>query len=123
MAGFRSVDIDFDVHKCIELARESFAETPNAVLRRLLSIDAARPVQSVTGGGVMRAWSGKECCFLTVHEFAWTTTDGPTKAKLLMALGWLKGSDIAARQQQLEGLPEPKVASAQTLTAGLTGGR
>ena len=59
MAEFRSVDIDFDVHKRIELARESFAETPNAVLRRLLGIDAARPVQSVIGVGVMRAWSGK----------------------------------------------------------------
>lgn len=59
MAEFRSVDIDFDVHKRIELARASFAETPNAVLRRLLGIDAARPVQSVIGVGVMRAWSGK----------------------------------------------------------------
>jgi len=59
MAEFRSVDIDFEVHKRIELARENFAETPNAVLRRLLGIDAARPVQSVIGVGVMRAWSGK----------------------------------------------------------------
>lgn len=56
MAEFRSVDIDFDVNKRIELARESFAETPNAVLRRLLGIDA---VHSVTGVGVIRAWSGK----------------------------------------------------------------
>lgn len=59
MAEFRSVDIDFDVNKRIELARESFAETPNAVLRRLLGIDAAQPVHSVTGVGEMRAWSGK----------------------------------------------------------------
>ena len=59
MTEFRSVDIDFDVNKRIELARESFAETPNAVLRRLLGIDTAQPVHSVTGVGVMRAWSGK----------------------------------------------------------------
>lgn len=59
MAEFRSVDIDFDVNKRIELARESFAETPNAVLRRLLGIDGARPAQSAIGVGGMRAWSGK----------------------------------------------------------------
>lgn len=35
----RSIEIDFDVHKRIEMERTSFAETPNAVLRRLLGID------------------------------------------------------------------------------------
>lgn len=59
MAEFRSVDIDFDVHKRIELARESFSETPNAVLRRLLGLDAPRAVQAVIGAAAMRAWSGK----------------------------------------------------------------
>lgn len=59
MAEFRSVEIDFDVHKRIELARESFAETPNAVLRRLLGLDATLPVQQAIGVGVMRTWSGK----------------------------------------------------------------
>ena len=33
----RKIDIDFDVHKCIESARRSFEETPNDVLRRLLN--------------------------------------------------------------------------------------
>ncbi len=59
MAEFRTVDIDFDVHKRIELARESFSETPNAVLRRLLGLDALRAGQQVIGAGAMRAWSGK----------------------------------------------------------------
>lgn len=59
MAEFRSVDIDFDVHKRIELARESFSETPNAVLRRLLGLDAPQPVQQVIGASAVRAWSGK----------------------------------------------------------------
>ena len=39
MQEFRSVEIDLDVHKRIELAREGFSETPNAVLRRLLGVD------------------------------------------------------------------------------------
>jgi hypothetical protein len=37
---FRSIEIDFDVHQRIELARAGFSDTPNAVLRRLLGIDA-----------------------------------------------------------------------------------
>ncbi len=59
MAEFRTVDIDFDVHKRIEMARESFSETPNAVLRRLLGLDDSRPVQQVIGATAMRTWSGK----------------------------------------------------------------
>lgn len=59
MAEFRSVDIDFDVHKRIELARESFSETPNAVLRRLLGLDVSQAVQQVIGAAAMRAWSRK----------------------------------------------------------------
>lgn len=59
MTEFRSVDIDFDVHKRIELARESFSETPNAVLRRLLGINGSSPVPHVIGATAKRAWSGK----------------------------------------------------------------
>ena len=36
---FRSIDIDFDVHKKIELERRSFMESPNDVLRRLLALE------------------------------------------------------------------------------------
>lgn len=59
MEEFQSVDIDFDVHKRIELARESFSETPNAVLRRLLGLDASRAGQQGISPAAMRAWSGK----------------------------------------------------------------
>lgn len=59
MAEFRSVDIDFDVHKRIELARESFSETPNAVLRRLLGLDISTALPREVGSEAMRAWSGK----------------------------------------------------------------
>ena len=57
---FRSIEIDIDVHKCIEVARRAFDESPNDVLRRLLKIKhgshrngdgSAHP----TG----RPWSGK----------------------------------------------------------------
>lgn len=59
MPEFRSIEIDFDVHKRIELARESFSETPNAVLRRLLGLDAATPRSLTAAHSGMRSWSGK----------------------------------------------------------------
>lgn len=35
----QTIEIDFDVHKAIEVERRSFEEAPNAALRRLLGID------------------------------------------------------------------------------------
>jgi hypothetical protein len=62
----RTIEIDFDVHQAIELERQSFEDTPNAALRRLLKL---RPVEKApaaekattaappTSEG--RAWAGK----------------------------------------------------------------
>lgn len=36
----RSIDIDFDIHKMIEIERRGFEEADNTVLRRLLRLDA-----------------------------------------------------------------------------------
>lgn len=62
MPDMRTIDIDFDVHQKIELARTGFEETPNEVLRRLLGI-APRQEPSPTGRSVAapdgRPWSGK----------------------------------------------------------------
>ncbi len=55
MTDLRQIEIDLEVHKRIELAKRSFAESENEVLHRLLGIDAAQP-QLVQAG---RAWSGK----------------------------------------------------------------
>lgn len=59
----RTINIDFQVHKAIELERRTFDEAPNEVLRRMLGIDVAgteRPqpasVAPATGG---RPWAGK----------------------------------------------------------------
>jgi hypothetical protein len=38
MGTYRSIDVDFDVHKLIELERNSFEESPNEALRRLLKL-------------------------------------------------------------------------------------
>jgi len=60
MGTMRSTEIDFDVHKRIELERRNFDETDNAVLRRLLAIDASSPdtiAPAMESAG--RAWSGK----------------------------------------------------------------
>ena len=52
---FRTIEIDFEVHKRIELERQSFAESPNAVLRRLLQITG--PTSAIPLEG--RPWAGK----------------------------------------------------------------
>lgn len=59
MSEFRTIDIDFDVHKLIETERSSFAETPNEVLRRLLNLSAPQPVQTAKKGDGSRSWSGE----------------------------------------------------------------
>ncbi len=63
MSTLRSIEIDLDVHKCLEAERQGFDEAPNDVLRRLLKLkpSAKRPngggeSVAVAGG---RSWSGK----------------------------------------------------------------
>ncbi|RWK27511.1 hypothetical protein [Mesorhizobium sp.] len=59
MTEMRTIEIDIDVHKLIETSRTSFAETPNAVLRRLLDLGA--PSATGSNGTKLhgRAWTGK----------------------------------------------------------------
>ncbi len=60
MTDRRTIEIDFDIHKRIETARRNFSESDNAVLRRLLKIDAddapSPKVNGNAGGG--REWFG-----------------------------------------------------------------
>lgn len=39
MAGFRTIEIDLDLHRLIESKRMSLSDTPNDVLRRLLGLE------------------------------------------------------------------------------------
>ncbi len=57
MAEFRTIEIDFDVHKRIELERAGFDESANDVLRRLLGISL--PTDVAAGEPLGRAWSAK----------------------------------------------------------------
>lgn len=60
MSEYRTIEIDFEIHKRIEAARLSFSETPAVVLRRLLGIeDAAVSFANSGNRGVGRAWSWK----------------------------------------------------------------
>jgi hypothetical protein len=54
----RSIEIDLDVHKRIEMARRNFAETDNDVLRRLLGVDGME-AQMIPCAGSGAAWSRK----------------------------------------------------------------
>jgi hypothetical protein len=55
----RTIEIDFDVHKCLEAERASFSETTNEVLRRLLGIGEIPARPSVAPVATGRAWTGK----------------------------------------------------------------
>ena len=58
MADFRSIEIDFDIHRLIETERTSFAETANDALRRLLKLPTkATPAPVNKPAGNRRAWS------------------------------------------------------------------
>ena len=62
MSDFRSIEIDFDVHKRIELERRGFQETDNDVLRRLLGVADPGAPQTMTAGSTPpdgRSWSAK----------------------------------------------------------------
>jgi hypothetical protein len=57
-----TVDVDLDVHRAIEAARQSFAESRNDILRRLLAIDAVAATLADTsrakgGGAANGGWS------------------------------------------------------------------
>ena len=59
MADFRTIEIDFDIHKLIEAARTSFTESPNDALRRILELppkaSVAKPDSKASAGE--RSWS------------------------------------------------------------------
>lgn len=59
MSGFRTIEIDFQVHKRIELERRNFDETPNAVIRRLLNINDDQSAVSRDLPNRESAWAGK----------------------------------------------------------------
>ena len=59
MSEFRSIEIDFDVHKVIEIERRGFQESPNDVLRRLLKIKGSQPSADTVHGSNRGKLSGK----------------------------------------------------------------
>ena len=60
MTEFRTIEIDFDIHKLIEGERKSFAEAPNDALRRLLHLPARAPAKSLKkADDQRRSWSGE----------------------------------------------------------------
>lgn len=69
MGELTKIDIDIDVYKAIENARQSFSETPNDVLRRIIGLDHNSFVSNevIVGDELVerleiptgRAWRGK----------------------------------------------------------------
>ncbi|RWB02100.1 hypothetical protein [Mesorhizobium sp.] len=58
MSGLRTIEIDFDVHRAIEMERMGFDEAPNSALRRLLKLGSATTTSEVAPS-TGRAWAGK----------------------------------------------------------------
>lgn len=48
MSRYRTIEIDFDVHKLVETERRGFDERPNDVLRRLLKLGDVAPGPSLS---------------------------------------------------------------------------
>jgi hypothetical protein len=60
MTELRTIEIDLDVHKQIEMSRRDFSETPNDVLRRLIKLDKGKPPANVKPPSPPRfPWCGK----------------------------------------------------------------
>ena len=61
MAHFRTIEVDFDVHRCIENERHGFDESPNDALRRLLKLGSSpAPVSASSAPQIRRkSWSDK----------------------------------------------------------------
>jgi hypothetical protein len=56
---FRTIEIDFDVHRCIENERRGFDESPNDALRRLLKLGEQKVVSLATVSPKRKSWSDK----------------------------------------------------------------
>ncbi len=59
MSEFKSIEIDFDIHKLIEAERQNFTETPTTILRRLLKLKSVNSQGITKRQTRMHAWSGK----------------------------------------------------------------
>jgi SeqA protein N-terminal domain len=69
MNQMKTIEIDFDIHRLIEIERKGFDESENSALRRLLNLSSKIDLQSSTKHGAIvapettisqgRPWSGK----------------------------------------------------------------
>lgn len=57
----RTVEVDFDIHKLIEMERRGFEDSPNAALRRLLGLPDANEIgEAPMRHGEGRGWRSGE---------------------------------------------------------------
>ena len=59
MSDMRTIEIDFDVHRAIEMERRGFDEPPNVALRRLLKLGDPKTQEAKHTTSDGRSWSGK----------------------------------------------------------------
>jgi hypothetical protein len=59
MPQYRTIEIDFEVHKRIEAERRSFSDTPNDVLRRKFGLGPGRERRRAESPPNEGSWSGK----------------------------------------------------------------
>ena len=125
MNTLRSIDIDFEVHKCIETERKGFDETPNDVLRRLLKLGEGAPPRPAGNGKAVpsagRPWSGKGVTLPTEPRSEWNTTASAIPAKLITASGWWREPNSTVLPPPLAELPARAPARHRASMAGSIG--
>ena len=121
MSELRTIEIDFDVHQMIEMERQSFMESPNDVLRRLLKIGERSSGNSVPVSEG-RSWSGKGVTLPHGTELRMEYRGRQYSGVIDNGAdgGW-KENVLQARQPQLRAPPSPRMENAQALTSGFTG--
>ncbi|WP_289041396.1 hypothetical protein [uncultured Aliiroseovarius sp.] len=101
----RAIEIDFEIHQCIEANRQGFDEAPNTVLRRLLGLtrspehpEAAQKswrkgkVELPHGTELMADYNGQSCSAKIVSG-SWINEDGSVHSSPSSAMSFAKTKD------------------------------
>lgn len=111
----RTIDIDFDVHKKIELERTSFEESPNTALRRLLGLPEQAQAQQATEGALKSGWRDKDGLVLPHGTRLRMTYGGRTHEGVIDRGAWVVEGDNYYSPSGAAGVARTKSGSSTKL--------
>ncbi len=109
----KTIEIDFDVHRLIELERRGFEEPENAALRRLLKLPAGPPPSQVILGA--EAYSGNVENPKNAAAWSWKGVVLPHATELRMEY---RGQMVRGRVENGKWLVEGKSYTSPSDAAG-----